>query len=93
MDNALARTSIGLTRRGDHSASRYLVLVSGKGGEDVFLLATGHFEEVKGASKLGRDLVEFLWRDPEVTMRLLKTDRSFSRPCGRVLEEHVRLQQ
>jgi hypothetical protein len=52
-----------------HMSSRYLVLVSCKGGEDFFLLALRHFNDVKGAPKLGRDLVEFVWRDPEVTMR------------------------
>ena len=45
---------------GGHIASRYLVLVSCEGGEDFFLLAPRHFDEVKGAPKLSRDLVEFI---------------------------------
>ena len=47
--------------------------MSCKGGKDFFLLAPRHFDEVKSAAKLGRDLVEFVWRDPEVTMSLFKT--------------------
>ncbi len=43
------RTSIGLTRLCGHIASRYLVLVSGEGGEDFFFLARRDFDEVKGA--------------------------------------------
>src|SRR6478609_8176367 len=76
--------------RDGHICSRYLVLVSGKGGEDFFPLPTRHFDEVKGAPKFGGDLVEFVWRDPEVTMCFLKTYRSLSRPCGRVLERPAR---
>src|SRR6476469_8612899 len=71
-------------------SSRYLVLVSCKGGEDFFLLAPRYFDDVKRAPKLGRHLFEFVWRDPEVTMRLLKTHRSLSRLCGRVLERPAR---
>ena len=43
-----------------HISSRYLVLVSCKGGEDFFLLAPRHSDKVKGAPKLGRDLIEFV---------------------------------
>ena len=34
--------------------------------------AAGKFGEVEAVPQLGRDLVEFFWRDFEVTMRLLK---------------------
>ena len=56
-----------------------------EGGEDFFLLAARHFGEVKGAPKLGRDLVEFVWRDLEVTMRLLKAQmQSFPALLARI---------
>ena len=48
------------------SASRDLVLVSCEGGEDFFLLAPRHFDEVKRAPKLGRDFIE-----PRVSYRLI----------------------
>ena len=35
--------------------------MSCKGGENFFLLAPRDFDEVKGASKFSRDLVEFVW--------------------------------
>ena len=52
-----------------------------EGGEDFSLLTLRHFGEVKAASQLGCNLVEFFWRDMEVTMRLLKTQFSLSRFC------------
>jgi hypothetical protein len=70
----------------DQSASRDLAFVSCEGGEDFFLLASRHFDEVQRAAEFRRDLVKFLWRDSEVPMRLLETDRSFSGPGRRVWE-------
>jgi hypothetical protein len=42
-----------------HVARRDLVLVRREGTEDFSLLARRHFEGVKGAPELGRDLVKF----------------------------------
>src|SRR5687768_6201799 len=72
---AVTPTGLGL----DDSASRNLALVSCEGGEDFFLLASRHLDEVQRAPEFRSDLVEFLWRDTEVPMRLLETDSRFFR--------------
>ena len=61
-----------------------------EGGEDFSFLTRRHFGEVKAASQLGGDLVKFRWRDPEVTMRLLKSQMSFTRFCCRKFERAAR---
>jgi hypothetical protein len=70
----------------DDSASRNLAFVRCEGGEDFFLLASRHFDEVQRTAEFRSDLVKFLWRDTEIPMRLLETDRSFSRLGRRVWE-------
>src|SRR4030095_10756519 len=72
-----------------HVASRYL-LMRCEGCKDFPLLARRYFEEVKGAPKLGRYLVEFFWRDLEVAVRLLETQFSLSRLCWREFERAAR---
>src|SRR4029450_10492771 len=62
-----------------HGASRYLLFMRREGGEDFSLLALRDFGKVKAAPQLGRYLVEFFWRDLEVTMRLLQAQMSFTR--------------
>ena len=49
-----------------------------EGGEDFSLFTRRHFGKVQTTPQLGRDLVEFLWRNLEVTMRLLKAHMSFN---------------
>ncbi len=48
-----------------------------EGSKDFSLLTRRHFGEVKDAPELRGDLVEFLWRDFEITMRLLQFLTSF----------------
>ena len=50
-----------------------------EGGEDFSLLLFRDFREVKAAPQLCRHLVEFFWRDLEVTMRFLKAQMNFTR--------------
>src|SRR6185436_7809703 len=65
---------------------RNLVLVGCEGGQDLALLARRNLDEIKRATKLGRDFVEFIRRDPEVAMRFLETQLGFPRLRGRVGE-------
>src|SRR4029450_7255541 len=60
-------------------ASGYLLFMRREGDEDFSLLALRDFGKVKAAPQLGRYLVEFFWRDLEVTMRLLKAQMRFTR--------------
>jgi hypothetical protein len=69
---AVARTVTTAGLGLDESASCHLALVSCEGGEDFFLLASRHFDEVQRAAEFRSDLVKFLWRDTEVPMRLLE---------------------
>ena len=57
-----------------------------EGGQDFSLLKCRHFGEVKAAPQLGCYLVELFWRDLEITMRLLKTQMSFTWLCWREFE-------
>ncbi len=50
-----------------------------EGREDFSFLSRRNFSEVEAARQLGSQLVEFLWRDLEVTMLFLKTRVSFTR--------------
>src|SRR3979490_669592 len=69
---------------------RYFALVCREGREHFFFLAMRHFSEVKTAPKFGRDLVEFSWRDPEVTMCFLEPQFGFARPCRRIFARSAR---
>src|SRR4029434_247357 len=62
----------------------------GESGEDFSLLTRRHFGEVETAPQFGRHLVKFLWRDLEITMRLLKAQMSFARLCRREFERPSR---
>ena len=61
-----------------------------EGREDFSLFTRRHLGPVKGASQLGRDLVEFRGRDLEVTMRILKSQGGTSRFCRREFERPAR---
>jgi hypothetical protein len=65
MARAVSTAGIGL----DQSASGNLAFVGCEGGEDFFLLASRHFDEVQRAAEFRSDLVEFLWGDSEDSRR------------------------
>jgi hypothetical protein len=56
-----------MAQRGVGSLS-HLALVCPEGSQKLLLLLLGHADEVKGAPKLGRYLVEFLGSDSELAM-------------------------
>ena len=64
---ARAVTAVGLGL--DESARRHLAFVSCEGGENFFLLASRHIDEVQRAAEFRSDLVEFLWGDSEDSRR------------------------
>lgn len=73
-----------------HRASSSLLLMRGERGEDLSLLALRYFGEVTAASQLGRHLVEFFWRNLEVTMRRLQAQMCFARLGCRLFEPTAR---
>src|SRR5437870_3350494 len=65
-------------------------LVRGERAEDLVLLAARDFEDIEGASKLCRDLVEFGWCDPELPVRLFESVSRLPPVNGRVFERPSR---
>ena len=53
----------------------HLILVSGKGSQNLLLLAFGHLEEVKRSPKFGRDFVELGGRDLQFAMGFFQAER------------------
>src|SRR5262245_20828430 len=67
-------------------ASRDLVFVGSKGRQDFGLLAFRDFEKIQRPTELRRNLIELYRRDPQVSVRLLKTERRAAGFGGRELE-------